>query len=438
METARHRLSALGVGVPDILVPNATVDLKKWAVVACDQYTSEKEYWHEVEEFVGEEPSTLRLIFPEAYLEDPDPSTRIAGINSKMEEYLRADLFKTYKESFFLVNRETGHGPGRWGLIVALDLEHYDYAKESRTYIRATEGTILSRIPPRKLIRKDAPLELPHILVLISDPHKTVIEPLIKVKQTLEKAYETDLMKGGGRLTAYQVSGESHLSQLADAFEVLHSQLDPKNPLLFAMGDGNHSLATAKSCWEDIKQELTPSERSTHPARYALVELENIFDPGLEFEPIHRVLFNIDRDTFLSYLSKACESYDLAPVQTLSELTDRLEHQSSIQNFGLVDSLGLVTIGLDGPQATIAAGTLQVVIDSILLHEKSVQVDYIHGTEVTGSIGSKPGNIGLFLPALDKNVFFDTIVKDGALPRKTFSMGEAHEKRYYMEARRIK
>jgi len=438
METAKHRLEKLGVGVPDILVPNATVDLEKWAVVACDQYTSEKEYWHEVDSFVGEEPSTLRLIFPEAYLEEPDPSKRIAGINAKMDEYLRADLFKTYKNSFFLVHRETGHGPGRWGLIVALDLEHYNYSKDSRTHIRATEGTILSRIPPRKLIRKDAPLELPHILVLISDPLRTVIEPLIDVKNALEKAYETNLMQHGGKLTAYRVYGESYLTQLADAFEKLHAQLDSNNPLLFAMGDGNHSLATAKSCWEDIKQNLSTSEASNHPARYALVELENIFDPGLEFEPIHRVLFNLKRETFLSYVSKACESYTVTPVSELSELTTKIENASSSQDFGFVDSQGLAVISLIEPQATIAAGTLQSVIDSILLHEKSVQVDYIHGSAVTNSLGSQSGNIGLFLPALDKNVFFNTIVKDGALPRKTFSMGEAHEKRYYMEARRIK
>jgi hypothetical protein len=438
METARHRLEKLGVGVPDILVPGATVNLEKWAVVACDQFTSEKEYWHDVDAFAGMEPSTLRLIFPEAYLEEPNPSERIAGINAKMAEYIRDDLFKTYTESFFLVHRETGHGPGRWGLIVALDLEHYDYAKESRTYIRATEGTILSRIPPRKLIRKDAPLELPHILVLISDPLKTVIEPLITAKDILEKAYETNLMKNGGRLTAYRINGESLLSQIATAFEGLHAQLDPTNPLLFAMGDGNHSLATAKSCWEDIKQGLSTSEKHTHPARYALVELENIFDPGLEFEPIHRVLFNLKKETFFSYLTHACESFTITPVETLSELTDKLEKSSDTQDFGYADFQGLAIISLKGPHASIAAGTLQGVIDAVLAKEKGTQVDYIHGSKVTNNLGAKPGNIGIFLPALDKNVFFDTIVKDGALPRKTFSMGEAHEKRYYMEARRIK
>ncbi|PKL11492.1 MAG: DUF1015 domain-containing protein [Spirochaetae bacterium HGW-Spirochaetae-8] len=438
MELARRRLENLGVGVPDILVPNNTVDLEKWAVVACDQYTSEKEYWQAVDLFVGDAPSTLRLIFPEAYLEDPDPAKRITAINAKMAEYLQRNLFKTYEDSFFLVHRETGSGPGRWGLIVALDLEHYDYAKDSRTFIRATEGTILSRIPPRKLIRKDAPLELPHILVLISDPEKTVIEPLSNAKNSLEFVYETALMKNGGRLTAYRVHGEALLSQVAQAFEKLHAQLDASNPLLFAMGDGNHSLATAKSCWEDIKQNLSPAARTTHPARFALVELENIFDPGLEFEPIHRVLFNLKRETFLSYLSKACEAFTVTPCQTLSDLMARIEKPSGTQDFGFVDSQGLAVIGMAGANATIAAGTLQSVIDSILSNEKVVQVDYIHGENITDSIGSKPGNIGLFLPALDKNEFFDTIVKDGALPRKTFSMGEAHEKRFYMEARRIK
>ena len=438
MESARSRLEKLGVGVPDILVPNNTVDLEKWAVVACDQYTSEKEYWRDVDLFVGEEPSTLRLIFPEAYLEDPDPAKRIASINAKMAEYLQKNLFKTYENSFFLVHRETGDGPGRWGLIVALDLEHYDYAKDSRTYIRATEGTILSRIPPRKLIRKDAPLELPHILVLISDPGKTVIEPLSDARNSLELVYKTNLMKNGGRLTAYRINGEPLLSQVAQAFEKLQARLDSNNPLLFAMGDGNHSLATAKSCWEDIKQNLSPAERNIHPARYALVELENIFDPGLEFEPIHRVLFNLKRETFLSYLSQACESYTVTSCRSLSELTALIEKPSGTQDFGFVDSQGPAVICMTRPHATIAAGTLQSVIDSILSDDKAVQVDYIHGEDVTASIGSKPGNIGLFLPALDKNVFFDTIVKDGALPRKTFSMGEAHEKRFYMEARRIK
>jgi len=438
MNTAKERLRKLGVGVPDILVPHDGVDLEKWAVVACDQYTSEIDYWTSVDTYVGECPSTLRLIFPEAYLEEPNPEIRIANINRKMAQYVQENLFRTYHESFFIVQRETGPGPARWGLIVALDLEQYDYAKDSRTYIRATEGTILSRIPPRKLIRKDAPLELPHILVLISDPQRTVIEPLIAKKETLEKVYETELMKNGGKITAYCVQGEKNLENLASAFEGLQAALDPENPLLFAMGDGNHSLATAKSCWEDIKTTLSETERSNHPARFALVELENIFDEGLVFEPIHRVLFGISRQAFLNQLVNFCTSHRFEEVGSLSELNEKLLEAGESQVFGYVDSYGMAIVSLDGPSATIAAGTLQGVIDSFLEANPKTIVDYIHGSDVTYNLGSKPGNIGLFLPSLDKNRFFETIIQDGALPRKTFSMGEAHEKRFYMEARKIK
>jgi hypothetical protein len=438
MDTAKDRLLELGVGVPDILVPHNDVDLEKWAVVACDQYTSEEDYWKSVDAYVGDSPSTLRLIFPEAYLEEPNPENRIAGINQKMAQYVQENLFKTYSQSFFIVQRDTGHGSARWGLIVALDLEQYDYAKDSRTYIRATEGTILSRIPPRKLIRKDAPLELPHILVLISDPHRTVIEPLVAKKDQLEKVYETKLMKNGGKITAYCVQGEENLENLATAFEGLKAALDPQNPLLFAMGDGNHSLATAKSCWEDIKATLSDTEKENHPARFALVELENIFDEGLVFEPIHRVLFGISRQEFFAQLAKFCAGYSVDDVASLSELNQKLLEHGESQVFGYVDHQRIAIVSMDHPSATIAAGTLQGVIDSFLEANPKTIVDYIHGSDVTYNLGSKPGNIGLFLPSLDKNHFFDTIIQDGALPRKTFSMGEAHEKRFYMEARKIK
>lgn len=434
---AIERLKALGVGTPDILIPKKGVDLKKWAVVACDQYTSEPEYWKRVESYVGEDPSTLHLIYPEAYLEEKNPQVRIDRINSTMASYVANDLFDTYRESFFLVHRTTGEGPGRWGLVVSLDLEHYDYSKDSKTHIRATEGTILSRIPPRKQIRKDAPLELPHILVLISDEKRSIIERLVAESSSLDKVYDTDLMEAGGHLTAYQVTG-NRLEAIAEAFESLHAALDPENPLLFAMGDGNHSLATAKACWEDIKVTLDESERSNHPARYALVELENIFDPGLVFEPIHRVLFNLDRQTFLDTLGKYCESYTIERASSLEEVEQKLELSDKVQRFGYVDQSTLAIVTVKNPESSIAAGTLQSVIDNLVSTISEANVDYIHGSEVTHSIGSKKGNIGLFLPAIDKHTFFDTIIADGALPRKTFSMGEAHEKRFYMEARKIK
>ncbi len=436
MQEVKERLRRIGVGLPDILIPSAGIDLEKWAVVACDQYTSERDYWESASKLVGNAPSTLRLIFPECYLEDPDPQKRIADINKAMQEYIDRDIFTAYKDSFFLVHRTTGEGPGRWGLIVALDLDKYDYAKDSRSLIRATEGTILSRIPPRKEIRKNAPLELPHIMVLISDEKRSLIEALAARKDSLQVAYDTPLMKNGGHLTAWVVNGTAELDLVADALQAMYDALDPRNPLLFAMGDGNHSFATAKSCWEDIKKTLNDEERKTHPARYALVELENIFDPGLEFEPIHRVLFNTAKPDFLNAVSRCCASYETCPVKSVEELLDRV-NEAGGQRFGYCDESGLTLFILTKPCASIAAGTLQIVIDELLAAGKT-NVDYIHGVDVTCSLGRQAGNIGLLLPAVSKDTFFDTIIADNALPRKTFSMGEAHEKRYYMEARKIR
>ena len=434
MENVNKRLERLGLQAADILIPRKDVDLTKWAVVACDQFTSEKDYWHDVESQVGDAPSTLKLIFPECYLDDGDDEARINSINKTMKEYVDADLFKTYKNCFFLVRRTCGSAC-RWGLMAALDLDRYSWEKGSTSLIRATEGTILSRIPPRKKIRKDAPLEIPHIMVLISDKERSVIEPLAAQSNSLEKVYDFELMKNGGHLEAWVVDSEKLLNQVASAFEKLDAELDPKNPLLFAMGDGNHSFATAKSCWEDIKATLTEDQRKTHPARFCLVELENIFDPGLVFEPIHRVLFNVPEDVFLEELKKNASSISEEKVGCRNCIAKKISDQSQ-QRFGYCTSEKHVVVTLKDPSAAIAAGTLQKVIDELI--KKGYSVDYIHGADVTDKLGSEKGNIGLFLPAIDKATFFDTIIKDGALPRKTFSMGEANEKRYYMEARKIR
>ncbi|MBQ7282791.1 MAG: DUF1015 domain-containing protein, partial [Spirochaetales bacterium] len=351
-----------------------------------------------------------------------------------MKEYVDADLFKTYKNCFFLVRRTCGSAC-RWGLMAALDLDRYSWEKGSTSLIRATEGTILSRIPPRKKIRKDAPLEIPHIMVLISDKEKSVIEPLAAQSGKLEKVYDFELMKNGGHLEAWVVDSDSLKNQVATAFEKLDAALDPKNPLLFAMGDGNHSFATAKSCWEDIKATLTEEQRKCHPARFCLVELENIFDPGLVFEPIHRVLFNVPESVFLEELRKNASAVAEEKVGCRNCIAREIADQSQ-QRFGYCTSDKHVVVTLKDPSANIAAGTLQKVIDELI--KKGYSVDYIHGADVTDKLGSEKGNIGLFLPAIDKATFFDTIIKDGALPRKTFSMGEANEKRYYMEARAIR
>lgn len=436
MTQAEQSLRKIGIAIPDILIPAEHVDMEKWAVVACDQYTSERDYWDKVDEFVGTEPSTLRMIFPEVFLEEPHPENRVASINSHMRDYVRQGVFREYMRNFFLVHRQSGKQHGRWGLMVALDLEYYDYSKDSRTPIRATEGTIVSRIPPRKLIRKDAPLELPHILVLINDLQRSVIEPLASRYSTLEKVYATKLMMGGGSVTAYRIDREPDLEAVATAFENLQKALDPNNPLLFAVGDGNHSLATAKSCWEDIKRDLSESQKEHHPARFAMVELENIYDPGLMFEPIHRVLFNIQPERFLSILHHYCSGWTAESMSCVDMLVKEIHRNDSLQRFGYACGSQLIVLTLQKPCASIAAGTLQAVIDEAL-NDTQIHVDYIHGEAVTKALGSKPGNIGLFLPAIAKETFFSSIVKDGALPRKTFSMGEAHEKRFYLEARRI-
>ena len=434
MENINCKLEKMGLRASDLMIPKKGADLSKWAVVACDQFTSEKDYWQDVDRIVGKDPSTLRLIFPECYLDDGDGDKRIADINRTMDSYVKEEIFDTYRDCFFLVKRTCGKS-SRWGLMASLDLDRYSWEKDSKSLIRATEGTILSRIPPRKKIRKDAPLEIPHIMVLISDKDKTVIEPLAAKADRLAEVYDVELMKNGGHLQAWVVDSEKDKTAIADAFATLYDGLNPENPLLFAMGDGNHSFATAKSCWEDIKQTLTEEERKTHPARFCLVELENIFDPGLVFEPIHRVLFNVPEDVFLAELEKNAKKIETEKVGCRNCIAKRIADQGR-QRFGYCTSEKHVVVTLDEPSANIAAGTLQKVIDSLIA--KGYSVDYIHGADVTDKLGSEKGNIGLFLPVIDKGTFFDTIIKDGALPRKTFSMGEANEKRYYMEARAIR
>lgn len=437
MTEYEKKLSCYGIRIPDILLPKRNVDMGKWAVVACDQYTSERNYWQEVEKLVGNNPSTLNIIFPECYLEDDGKKERIENINRSMEEYLAADIFDEYKKSFILVKRTTESGT-RYGLMLALDLECYDYSKDSVSLIRATEGTILDRIPPRKEIRKNAVLESPHIMVLISDKERSVIEPFIERLDELECVYDTDLMMKGGHISGYLVNAEEDIALITDGFENLYKALDEKNPLLFAMGDGNHSLATAKSLWEDVKKDLDEEERKYHPARFALVEIENIYDEGLMFEPIHRVFFNTDSYDFDQALLSVCKACYYRRCYNLEELIASVNEKGTSQRFGYIRNGSYMLCELESPKSFLAAGTIQSVIDSLLKSEKG-QVDYIHGAEVTEELAAKDGNnIGIILPDVSKDTFFQSILKDKAFPRKTFSIGHANEKRYYMEARRIK
>ena len=440
--------NTIGVEVPNVLLPKPDTDFSKWAVVACDQYTSQKEYWEEAKAYIGAEPSTLNLILPEAYLGQPGEAERIAAIQASMREYLEKDILEEQETGFVFVRRQA-EGKVRLGLVLALDLEHYDYKKGATTLIRATEGTIVDRIPPRLRIREGAPLELPHILVLIDDPDRTVIEPLAAKTAGMNTLYDTDLMKDGGHVSGHLVNNAEDikavleaLARLTDkaAFEAKYGE--GHAPLLFAMGDGNHSFATAKAAWENIKKTLPASEQETHPARYALVEIENVHDDGIVFEPIHRVLFGVAPEIAVERLGEllaaengkvSTRSY--ANADQLAYAVAYPENGAHVLPFYYGGKMGCFEVA--APKQQLNVGTLQNAIDALLKEFIHSEVDYIHGADVVMELSKKPDTVGFLLPAMKKSELFPTVVYDGALPRKTFSMGEACEKRYYMECRKI-
>ena len=442
----------IGVKVPEIMLPDGHIDLSKWAVVACDQYTSQRSYWAKIEEEVEGIPSTLHIIFPEVYLEDADKNQRISAITKTMQNYLNEGLLKPLSPGFIYVERTLQSGI-RKGLIVALDLEEYDYHEGSQTLIRATEGTVLDRLPPRISIRQGAVLETPHIMVLIDDPDKTVIEPTSEHLSKMQKLYDFDLMMDGGHIIGYQVDDQFNigriikaLTRLADPvlFRKKYGVGEEKGVLLFAMGDGNHSLATAKACWEEIKKNLSQNEIESHPARYALVELVNVHDESLIFEPIHRVLFRVEPEKVLEEMSAyyqasnqgfECELYDSESAMMKQFNEKRESTRGHLIRFVLQNKWGILTI--PDPKSNLEVGTLQAFLDDYLKKTPDAYVDYIHGDEVTTELGGQEGNMGFLLPTMSKHDLFKTVILDGALPRKTFSMGEAHEKRFYLECRKI-
>lgn len=434
----------LGLLIPDVYLPKPGVDLSKWAVIAVDQFTSQPEYWEQVEKIVGDAPSTFRITLPEIYLEKPGEAERIQSIQATMRQYLDAGTLQP-REGLIYVER-TAAGKTRQGLMLCLDLECYDYTKGSISLIRATEGTIVDRLPPRMKIREGAALELPHILVLIDDPQRTVIEPIGAAKTSLEKLYDFDLMLDSGHLTGYAVNVAalenaviSALRGLAqpETFAAQYGIAADQPVLLFAMGDGNHSLATAKAIWEKIK--LTVGME--HPARYALVEIENVHDVGLEFEPIHRVLFGLKKDFFAALSETFGADFTYTPVPSAEDMVSRVGAAHGRQQaVGLVGGGAGKTFGvaeIAHPGSNLPVGTIQAFLDPFLKAGGAEKIDYVHGQAVTVRLGSQPGNVGIYLPSMAKGDLFKTVILDGALPRKTFSMGEACEKRFYMEARKI-
>ena len=409
----------------DILLPK-NCDMTKWSVVACDQYTSQPEYWEEVEKITDGCPTTLNITLPEVYLEESDVESRIEKINENMKVY--SDILEEYPSSLIYVERTLKNGSVRRGLVGMVDLEAYDFSKGSTSLIRATEGTVLDRIPPRVKVRENATLELPHIMILIDDPEKTVIEPIV-ASADKKVIYDFDLMQEGGHIKGYILDknlAEKVLSAcdaLAD-FDAFNKKYNTPSlpPMLFAMGDGNHSLATAKTCYENLKKEIGEDAAKNHPARYALAEIVNLHDSSLEFEAIHRVVFGVDGEKLLDEFKKY-----------LDENKSDNEPQKIIACLGGKDR----EIIISNPPSPIAAGTLQHFLDEYV-PSVGGKIDYIHGDDVTRDLGNKEGNIGFILESMPKNALFKSVIIDGALPRKTFSMGEACDKRFYLECRKIK
>ncbi len=414
-------------GAADILLPDFhIVDGTKWSAVACDQYTSQPEYWQAADELVGGAPSTLRLMLPEAWLGESD--TRTPGIHAAMRDCLDRVLI-SHPDSMILLERTLADGSIRRGLVGLIDLESYDYTKGASSLIRATEETVPERIPARMTIRRDALIELPHVMLLIDDREKTVIEPLF-AGVSAPDAYDYDLMQQSGHIRGWFLPEEAQkrtqkaLRALVTS-RAMTARYRQKGlaPLLFAVGDGNHSLAAAKACWEEIKAGLTPKEAAVHPARFALAEVVNLYDESLIFEPIYRIVFGVQPDAFLA---------------DLTAYTAALEGTMPAQTLPCRAGDAVTTVTVPHPVSALAVGTVQQFLNEYVKSHPGVSVDYIHGADTAAALAQKPGTVAVLFDGMKKEELFATVISDGALPRKTFSMGHAQDKRFYCEARKIR
>ena len=405
----------------DILLPQ-DVEMERWSVIACDQFTSDPAYWQRVRKTAGDGPSTIHLILPEAELGGAGEGNTVKAINIAMEQYLKDNVFAVYPNSYVYVERTLADGSVRPGLLGAVDLEQYDYNHGSKSAIRATEKTVLERIPPRQRVRKDAAIELPHVLMLCDDDQKQLIEPIQAIRDTLPKLYDFELMEQGGRIRGWLVQGhaakdfDDRLTAFSAAADSKYVDL-PGASVLLAVGDGNHSLATAKSCYEALKAANPGMDLSNHPARYSLVELENIHDPSLVFAPIHRIITEVDAQKLLKDISSVCAEEGYCVEWVIGGQTG--------------------TVYLDKTKGELAVAVLQEFLDS-WLSENEGEIDYIHGDDELKALAQQKNAIGFLLPAMEKHQLFRGVISGGALPRKTFSMGHAREKRYYLEGRKIK
>jgi hypothetical protein len=434
------QINSLGLEIPHILLPKNINPL--WPVIACDQYTQDRDYWEKAGKIAAGEPSTLNLIFPEVFLGDSDAKKRIAGIHSAMNSYLKEGVFNEPRQGFIYIERDTPYQKKRRGLIAAVDLEQYEWQPEARPLIRCTEGTVADRLPPRMDIRRGAPLELPHVLVLIDDDTDSLLPALAQRVQKNTPVYSTALMMESGSVSGWFVEEESDIAFVTEKLEELYNRSKSRyggdgKPFLFAVGDGNHSLATAKGIWEEYKAAHGGSSLPDHPCRYALVEIENIYDPAIQFEPIHRVVFDIGYDGIISVLSKLPDFVcrELKDPQELSELCKK---NSAANYFGIIAEGKHALI--ETSAAGISTACLQPLLDSALPNN---EIDYIHGEDevlrlasVTGSQSGRKA-AGILLPPIQKSGLFETVSRIGPLPRKSFSMGHSCEKRFYLECRQL-
>lgn len=413
----------IGICPASILLPREDVHPTTWACVACDQYTSQPEYWEDVALQVGDAPSTLQLMLPECYLSETE--ARVPVINQTMVDYLaKGILQEAVACGYVLVERSTQSGQ-RIGLVCAVDLEQYDYTKGAKPLVRPTEETIAARLPARLAIRQGAAIEMSHIMMLVDDPMQSVIEPLYARRDTLRPLYDFPLMKEGGHLRGWAVESESDIAAIAEALDLV-KQRQGADPLLFAVGDGNHSLATAKAAWEALKPGLTAQQQENHPARFALCEVENIHDDALNFEPIHRILMNVNGAELMQDWTLYCHERGM----DLSE--DSGEQQVQVLYGGME-----ITAAITNPDGAIPVDTLQRYLDDYLRRHPEAEIDYIHGDDVVRELAQKDNCVGFLVPPIEKSSFFSAIQQLGTLPRKTFSMGHAHEKRFYMECKKI-
>jgi hypothetical protein len=446
MNQPGNALDRFGLSIPEMFIPSDAADVSLWPVIACDQYTSEPEYWERVENTVGDSPSTLRCVFPECYLEVPGGEERIAAIHAAMRRYLSSGILRPLPPGVILVDRATPYRPSRRGLLTAIDLERYDYRPGTKSLVRPTEGTILERLPPRIRIRQNAPLEFPHVLVLLDDPGKTVIEPLFESAAGAQPLYNTELMLAGGRITGRFLPKADAEPRLIKSLEKLMPAKDSAGPggaedfFLFAVGDGNHSLAAAKAVWEELKTRDALGAEADHPARYALVEIVNLYDPGIQFEPIHRLLSGFSEPEFTAFLKTRAE-IEIQPCRSFADMESRTaesgKNSNSPHTAGILSPRGESVITITSAPGAVTAQIVQDLLDEFLRNRTGGSIDYIHGAESLRALCRKPGALGFFLPAIEKSGLFPTVLRDGALPKKAFSIGEASEKRFYFESRKI-